>query len=567
MARVDVNRSRLGELGSRLPALVVDLSTVVAIALLISGGIRLRDVPLVGTLRWTTYGPLFAPLALCLVFGFRPPHSRVLPALDRLRERVDALPPRTLKRWVRASIAIVCAAHGVVVYLRYFSFRAGMDLAIYANACRGALYSTMKGDVWLFADHFEPALLLFTPLCRVVSPALALLTVQLFGFAIGAYGIFALARARSWSGSYAWLTCALYLLFSGNVTIVYYDFHLLALTLGLVPWLWYALEVKRYGILVCLGLLYLGLKESVPLSLCGFGAYLLCQREARQRWLGLGVIVLGATSFALIMKVLYPLFRHGEGTMYFLKYYGHLGASMSDVVKTSLTRPAYVLTQTLLQPMKLEYLAAVFLPFVLFPLRRPVFLLPVLPAILINILSNDPHLLSRTYHYEAEIYPALFATGVIALTHNARYRALWLAVLLVAFTPRSPTGVARSNRVTAEHLKLKAQLDAHVPRDRAIAAPQRIATHLTDREKLYMFDYLGMEEDWRRADVVVIAAPGTDMGFYLWDTFIESVFPKMQSGLRLLFEDPEDPRFRLYETTAPKTSLPAQPSWPPQPSP
>jgi hypothetical protein len=35
---------------------------------------------------------------------------------------------------------------------------------------------------------------------------------------------------------------------------------------------------------------------------------------------GVGFIVFGLVSFAVIMKVVYPTFRHGEETMYFAKY-------------------------------------------------------------------------------------------------------------------------------------------------------------------------------------------------------------------------------------------------------
>jgi hypothetical protein len=42
------------------------------------------------------------------------------------------------------------------------------------------------------------------------------------------------------------------------VTVAYYDFHLLALTLGLIPWLWYAIAAERYGMVTGLGLLYFG---------------------------------------------------------------------------------------------------------------------------------------------------------------------------------------------------------------------------------------------------------------------------------------------------------------------
>jgi hypothetical protein len=56
------------------------------------------------------------------------------------------------------------------------------------------------------------------------------------------------------------------------------------------------------------------LKESVPLSLIGLGVFAVQGRGQGKR-VGVGFIVFGLVSFAVIMKVVYPTFRHGEETM------------------------------------------------------------------------------------------------------------------------------------------------------------------------------------------------------------------------------------------------------------
>ena len=546
----------------RFAAALVDASSLAGLFILCTGGFRTRNNPLLGDFNLTSYGPFFLPLALCLVFGVEPTGSRVLPTVKRWAARFDALAERTQARWLAATVGVALLAHGLVVFLRYYSFQAAMDLAIYANACHGALYSTMKGDVWLFADHFEPLLLLFTPLCRAFSPAVSLLAVQTLGWGAGAFGIYALARRQGYRASAAWLCAMLYLNFTGHVTIAYYDFHLLALTLAIVPWIWWAIASKHYVWLIALGLIYLGLKESAPLSLAGLGAYLFltAKGETKRRNVGLAFALIGAVVFALIMKVVYPAFRSGEGTMYFAKYYGHLGKDLPEFVTTALTRPVYF-AYHLLKPRKLWYVGGLLLPFLFFPLRHPVYLLPVLPAILVNILSNNPSLLSAGYHYEAEIFPVLFAMGVIAMS-TPRARAIWLAVVLVAFTSQSALGIARWTVPTKDQRRLAKLLDEHVPNDqRAIAAPQRIAAHLTDRERLYMFDYWLMEDDWKRADLLVVGFHGGSLGWYSWKLFTDRKLPRMLPYLRLVYQDEVDPRFRVFEVlpsakTAPPTAAP-----------
>lgn len=547
---------------SWLLGLCVDLGACAGLALLVLGDDQLK-LPVLGALHWTSYGRFFLPLAACLVCGVHPRRSALCRLGGWLRPRIEALPSRWQTLLICSSLLVVCTAHGIVVFRRHFAFLTAMDLAIYGNACRGALYSTMKGDVWIFADHFEPLLLLFTPLCRLTSPAAVLLVVQLLAFACGAYGVFALARKQGWSVAPAWLVCVLYLLFAGNVAAIYYDFHLVTLALGLIPWMWFALQARKYRLLLGLGLLSLGLKESAALSLAGFGAYLLCQREPTERRLGIIFVSAGVASFLLISNVVFPMFRHGEPTMYYQKYYGQLGATPLEILTTVVTRPA-VLAETLLAPDKLKYLAALLLPFLLVHLRKPLLLLPVLPAIAINMLSNDHNLTGRACHYESEIYPALFAMSVIAFTQARRARALWLAVMLVVGVGPSPISVARGIVITEHHRRLNRQLEAFAPSERSIATSQAIAAHLTDRKGLYMFDYYGMQDDWRRADVFLIGFPAPTVGIYSWYTLIKRVLPQMEQGMREIFRDPNDPRFRLYEVTASKSPLPSHPIWNPE---
>jgi hypothetical protein len=277
----------------------------------------------------------------------------------------------------------------------------------------------------------------------------------------------------------------------------------------------------------------------------GFGAFLALSKNRKQRAVGIGFVALGAITFALIMKVVYPAFRDGEGTMYFAKYYGHLGKDLPEFLHTTLTRPGYFLYH-LLKPAKLYYLGALLLPFLFFAVRYPLYLLPVAPAILINILSNNTNLIGLQYHYEAEIFPPLFAMAVIAFT-NPRWRAIWLTVLLVAFTSQSTLGLARWTIPTRDQRNLHKLIAEHVPHDRAIAAPQRIAAHLTDREKLYMFDYWQMEDDWKRADMVVVGFHSKALGWYDWHTLQSKKLPRMRPYLKQVYQDPNEPRFEMFE--------------------
>jgi hypothetical protein len=195
---------------------------------------------------------------------------------------------------------------------------------------------------------------------------------------------------------------------------------------------------------------------------------------------------------------------------------------------------------------KLEYLAAVLAPFLFLPFVRPQYLLPIAPALFVNMASNDPNLLGRSYHYEAEIYPVLFAVALIAF-RTTRVRGVWLAALLVLYSAPSASAAIRRSQPTPAQQRLRQQLATHVPSDQAVAAPQRIAAHLTAIPRLYMFDYWHMEQDWKRADLVVVGYPGERLGWYDWSVLEYLKLPRMLPLLRRAYQDPRDPHFRVYE--------------------
>jgi hypothetical protein len=235
--------------------------------------------------------------------------------------------------------------------------------------------------------------------------------------------------------------------------------------------------------------------------------------------------------------------------MYFAKYYGHLGKNLNEFVTTLVTRPGYFIG-TLLVPSKIAYVSALVLPFLFFPFARPLYLLPIAMPILVNILSNDKNILSQGYHYEAEIEPMLFAMALLAFK-APRLRNLWLAVLLVCFTHQSMLGIARWNVPNKNQRALAAELKRYVPNGRALAAPQRIAAHLTEHEKLYMFDYWQMEEDWKRAELVVIGFHGDWLGWYSWKTLNRKVLPKMLPELQQVHRSPAPTLLRIFEVRTP----------------
>lgn len=527
---------------------LVDVTAIIGVLVFLTGGLFLRsdEAAIRVWVDLRAFGPWWCVLALAYWVGRDTAVTRLLRATERW---VMGLEDIAWRRISVALLALLAIAHTLATIQRHLAFETGMDLTIYANACRNGLFSTTKGDVWLFADHFEPVLWLFGPLCKILDPAIVLLVAQGTALGLGAVGIAELARS---SGASRLTAFALAFLFAQGAAVlqtVYYDFHLLALVIAVYPWLWFAIVRRRWALSLTLALLALGLKESVGPTLAGLGAYLVLQRDRRVA--GVVAMVLGTVTFGVVLAVVYPHFRSGEGTAYFAKYYGHLGSDFGSFARTLLTRPFYVLS-TLLTPKKLSYIVRILAMTGFVVLLRPRLLLPALPALLINLLSNDPNLFSFHYHYEAEIIPMLVC-GIIADPPKWTYKAItpWRAFAFAQLLAlgMSPTAALRTFAPTADDYALQKALHERVVKvsaREAVAATQRVAAHLTEIPRLYIIDYLGHERDYQRADVVVAAYPDHKLGFVDAAEFERTTVPLLDATLSKTYEDPWLRGFRIW---------------------
>jgi len=481
----------------------------------------------------TKFGPFFAPLALYWVVS-KGRHA------DRLTF-VRAFKAVPWNRHGTTILWIMCCAlavsHVVGSWNRYLSFGADWDLAIYSNACANALHSSFRNHTSLLADHFEPFLWLLVPGCELFPPQQFLLAVQALGLLVGAVGIFMLAGTVTSELATKGTAALLYMLFAGHVHLIYWDFHLIALSLAFVPWLFWCFVTDRRRWFMCLALVYCGLKETAALTIFGFGLLALAQR----RWsFGIPVSLVFVAIFFLIMQVIYPHYRQGAESEYFAKYYGHLGSSMGEILTAAWTSPARILASVTTSE-KISYLVmTVGVPFLFVHLRKPWFLLPIAPALLINVLSDHPHMFSGAFHYEAEIFPLLFSSLVIVASPRAlSWVFVFIAIVLSGHGFNHKVSLFKPDlqhqQLAVELKKLNVEFASC-----RVAAVERVATHLATIPQVTLLD------EWHLADVVIVAYPRQGE---LWKQSVEdienTIVPRLKD-YQLRQPLPFDPQFRIW---------------------
>ncbi len=394
-----------------------------------------------------------------------------------------------------------------VSVLRHLSFRTSYDLSIFSQAYWNAvhgdfLFSSIKGGIVLWGDHFNPITLGILPFYWVWPSPEILLILQGLALAAGALPLYGFAREElSDKGVELFIPIA-YLLYFPLRRIYLSDFHPIAFSTPLILAAFYSLRKDQYGrFFIFAGLLGLT-KESGPIAVGLLGAY--CFFAGRKRLLGTGIVLASGLWFFLNINVFIPTFNP-EGAQAYIGRYGYMGEGFGEILHTLITRPFFVLTHNL-SGKELMYPVRIFGPVAFLPLLTPAGLL-ALPYFLINLLE-DHELQVSLFHYQAEVTAFIFIGTVYGARKFLRWekrlpafggpgdrrRAKALVGVLMAgiFVLFGQSDILQLRKAwpRRQTWNLRAAL-MQVPPDARVSAQAAIAPHLANRRWLFIFPEVG----------------------------------------------------------------------------
>ena len=165
------------------------------------------------------------------------------------------------------------------------AFRTGVDLAFYDQQLwllsnGHEPFSTVVSRP-LLADHFQPGLLLFTPIYWLGLGVTGILIAQAIGLALAAPALFVLARASGASPAVASIPAFLWLVCPWVATMNLFEFHPLAFSPVLVVLSVFASLRERWWLLLVTTVLALSLKEDVALMYVMLGLLLAYHGQRR----------------------------------------------------------------------------------------------------------------------------------------------------------------------------------------------------------------------------------------------------------------------------------------------
>lgn len=401
-------------------------------------------------------------------------------------------------------IAGYFALFATLSLLRYSNFRAaGVDIAIFDQVLW--LLSRFKGTTStirgmnLFGDHFAPVLFLLVPLYWIKGNVTALLLVQTAALALGALPLYLVARDRLQSRWVALAVAGAYLAYPALQHMNLFDFHPEVLALCFLLFAILALERRRFAWLyvLCLGAVIC--KEDMALAVLVLGLLVYFKYDRRA-----GRIITAGAALYFLVAVFLLIPRLGpEGFQYSgrLKAFGN---TPLEAARNFVLHPKHTL-DVLATRQNLRYFFSLLVPVAFLCLLSPVFLLPALPAFLINLISDFPGQHTIFFQYTAAIIPFVFVALIFGLrkvrnwsegAFRQRFVMGALAFVLAASalagafylgpSPLAETWTLAKYR-SDDHIEVIRDGLSVIPAEARVSAQVYLLPHLSEREKIYMF--------------------------------------------------------------------------------
>ncbi len=315
---------------------------------------------------------------------------------------------------------------------RYWTFQAqafdlgNMDQVIW-NTLHGRFFVFTNrgwdyyGPPTRLAIHVEPILLPLSLLYLIHSSPETLLIFQSLALGLGAIPVFLLAR--HWLPRWPLVGVLLVLTYLGAPAVIgenLFDFHPVALATPLLLTAVLAMEKRRYGWFLLTAGLAAMCKEDVGITVAMLGVYIAIWQ--RRRWLGLLTAAVSLAWSAICFLVIIPHFLDSPqvGNNYWERYAG-LGSTPGQAIFHLITQP-WLIFVTILTLDKLRYIAVLLMTGGLLGLIfAPAAIIPGLPELTINVLSDQTAQYSGVYQYNSVMIAFLVVATVLGTARIARH--------------------------------------------------------------------------------------------------------------------------------------------------
>lgn len=307
--------------------------------------------------------------------------------------------------------SLYAAVFSVYTCLRHDYDTGTVDQGIWLAGHSSDVFVTVRG-LPLLGDHVRLVSYVLAPLYWVWDDLRALLIAQSVVLALGGWLVWRIASRQM--PSRPWLGAALavsYLLNPAVQNLNLDHVHPDAFATTLLLFCINALRSGRLGLFAVAAALAMSCKEDVPLVFVAWGFAMLF--DARLRRFGVGLMAVSGAYFALCLLVILPWFNDvGFFRMSSRGIFVGFAANGSD---------PFWLFGKLWTAESGQYLFSLGLANLFLFLAAPLSLLPALPALAANLLSNSIAPRNLEYHYQTSIIPFLYLGAIDVWSRLARW--------------------------------------------------------------------------------------------------------------------------------------------------
>ena len=401
-----------------------------------------------------------------------------------------------------------------------------IDLGLYDNIFfqsahgRPLACTFLKGGTHSSA-HFDPILVILSPLYYLYPRAEFILGLQSVWIGSGVIPVFLLARYQLKSKLQGVMLAAVYALHPAIHGANMYEFHSLSLSIMPVLWVLFALQsgrLKLYWVMVAVSLL---VREDIPLMLSMVGVTCLILPGSKLRGTGALTVAVCAVYFVIVKAFFMTsggVIMSGPEAYSYAYYYAEMippKSGLGGMVLTLFTNPSFVLRHAL-EEAKLIYMAKIFLPLMLVPLFTKSWRLTLAYGLAFTLLATRDAVFSPAFQYSMTILPYAFAAAPIGIKQlsegnfarvynldRARFqRALVFAALAgtlaitykfggVVENQAFRGGFARVVRtLTPEqqaHYDWMEQAKLLIPQKASLGVTNKIGPHVSNRKDVFLY--------------------------------------------------------------------------------
>ncbi len=374
-------------------------------------------------------------------------------------------------RRVVLSFAVYVAVMSALAAYRWHIWSYGADTGTFTqvalNAFRGFQDTSELGSH--FHVHWAPLLVVLYPFAAVTHAGLSIQIVQVVAIGLGVFPLFAFVRRYVDDGLAATLA-AVTLIYPPLLAVAFDEFHEIAFYPALVFALLWAIDAGRWAWAALCGVLLLLVREEALLVLAVFGIVLaIAARRAPLRGargllflepleprpaivLGTALAIVAPIVFAFYFFVVAPALG-GWTASHFYSY--SFASGPRDMALALFTHPLDVL-RAIATPGRATYVLEAFAPLLFLGLRSR-WMLVVVPALAIVLLSSDPIAWRMGSHYAGVWAPWLCIATIDTIARIARARSTRTvaarlgcgivavcAIVLLAFDPLHPIHYLRA---------------------------------------------------------------------------------------------------------------------------